>query len=113
MKKIVILLVFCLTLFIGKDFAQCVNADFSQGNFNGWTGSTGDNDYNSYYNIIPGIVLGIPNSPPSDSGRQTIMNMPGTDHNTGGLLSVLPPEGTSSARLGNEIVVLDYCSGGS
>jgi len=105
MKKIVILM-FCITLFIGKDFAQCVNADFSQGNFNGWTGSKGGNNYGSYVNIIQGIISGVPNSPPSDTNRQTIMNVPGTDHNTGDLLSVLPPGGTSSARLGNESVAL-------
>jgi len=115
MKKIVILLVFCMPLFTSKDFAQCANADFSQGNFNGWTGSTGDNYFNSYINIVPGIVGWVPNSPPSNPGRQTLMNAPGTDHNTGGALSVLPPNGTSSVRLGNEIVALGGgggCGGG-
>jgi len=110
MKKVVIL-IFCLTLYINNDFAQCINADFSQGNFTGWTGSTGDNSSSNYINIVPGIVAGVPNSAPSSSGRQTIMNIPGTDHNTGGALSVLPPGGTSSARLGNEIV--SSCAGGS
>ena len=99
---------FCFTFFyIGESFAQCVNADFSQGNFNGWTGSTGENIMGVYTNIVPGIVAGTPNSNPSNLGRQTIMNVPGTDHNTGGALSVLPPGGTSSCRLGNELVAYD------
>ena len=80
----------------------CVNADFSLNNFTNWSGSTGSNATGTYTNLTPGIVAGIPNSPPSTTGRQTIMNLPGTDPNTGNLLSVLPPGGSNSCRLGNE-----------
>ncbi len=102
MKKTLILL-FCLVLIFNKNFAQvsCVNADFSLGNFNYWTGSTGDNDLGNYVNITPGIVQGTTNSGPLDVGQQTIINAAGTDPNTGGALSVLPPGGTSCCRLGN------------
>src|SRR3989338_1103001 len=68
--------------------STCPNADFGQGNFSFWQGTTGtyaDPDQN----------LGIVN------GRHTIMNAPGIDPFTCGGLNVLPPGGTSSARLGN------------
>lgn len=68
--------------------STCPNADFSQGNFSFWQGTTG-----TYTN--PNQALGIV------AGRHTIMNAPGIDPFTCGGLSVLPPGGTSSARLGN------------
>ena len=106
--------IFIVVLFLFKDsIAQntCVNADFSFNNFSNWTGSTGQNSTGTYINSVPGIVPGIPNSPPSSAGRQTIMNLPGTDPNTGNLLSVLPPGGTTSCRLGNELAAA--CVGGN
>jgi gliding motility-associated-like protein len=68
--------------------STCPNADFSQGNFSFWQGTTG-----TYAN--PNQALGIV------PGRHTIMNAPGIDPFTCGGLSVIPPGGTSSARLGN------------
>ncbi len=76
-------------------FAQlssCANADFEQGSFANWTGTTGICcPINS---ITPGIV----------PGRHTIMTGPGTDPNTNGALTVVAPGGLFSARLGNDQV---------
>jgi PKD repeat protein len=107
MKKIILLL-FSFAIFISESIAQntCVNADFSSGDFTNWVGSIGENDTGTYINTIAVIVMGTQNSPPSDTGRQTIMNQAGTDPNTGNLLNVLPPGGVSSCRIGN-----DLCSG--
>ena len=60
---------------------------FEQNNLSNWTGYTGD-----YYNPAssPGIV----------SGQHTIMTG-GTDPNSCGGLTCVPPGATSSARLGN------------
>jgi hypothetical protein len=98
-----LLILLCLVLLTDKGFSQCPNSDFSMGNFTYWVGSFGDNDYGTYNGITPGFLVGTPNSPPSDPGQQTIMNIPGTDPNTGGLLSVIPPGGSSSCRLGNDL----------
>jgi len=68
--------------------STCPNADFSQSNFAYWQGSTG-----TYAN--PGAALGIV------AGRHTIMSAPAIDPFTCGGLNVIPPGGTSSARLGN------------
>ncbi|MFH0864989.1 MAG: PKD domain-containing protein [Bacteroidota bacterium] len=100
MKKITIFL-FCLIFFTVKGFSQCPNADFSMGDFSYWSGSTGMNSGGDYSSIVNGIVQGITNSGPFDNGQQTIINAPGTDPNTGNALSVLPPGGSSCARLGN------------
>ena len=69
----------------------CPNADFSFQDFTNWQGFTGT--YNACC-PTPGIV----------PGRHTIMNVPGTDHNTGNLLSILPPGLSVGARLGNQSV---------
>jgi gliding motility-associated-like protein len=103
MKKLLLFL-FCLVLFTSEGFTQCVNADFSSGSFLNWSGSTGDlGSAGDYTNIVAGFVTGTPNSLPSTTGQHTIMNAPGTDPNTGGGLSVIPPGGTSSCRLGNDL----------
>lgn len=82
-----------------------LNADFSSGNYTGWTGSIAtNNSAGDYSNVVAGIVAGTPNSLPSGSGQQTIMNIAATDPNTGGALSVIPPSGTSSCRIGNDKV---------
>jgi gliding motility-associated-like protein len=114
MKKIILLLFF-LTIIIGKNSAQnsCINADFSQGDFTNWTGSTGQNSGGTYINSTLGIVAGIPNSLTyaTATGQQTIMSLPGTDPNTGNILSVLPPGGGNSCRLGNPRAA--GCDGGN
>ena len=99
-------------LFANKAHSQCVNPDFSTGTFTSWTGSVGEhtsagNDYTS----MTGMVIGTPNSSPFTAGQQTIMNAPGTDPNTQGLLSVIPPTGGSCCRLGNAQV--ESCDGAS
>jgi len=103
-RRFLISIVFFNMVFLINSSAQnaCFNADFSTGNFSNWTGSTGMNSAGDYSSIVTGIVQGVTNSGPTDPGRQTIMNLPGTDPNTGGLLSVLPPGGGPCARLGNE-----------
>jgi gliding motility-associated-like protein len=94
-------------------FAQtdCANSDFSSGNFTNWSGSNGDNDYSTYTNIVNGMIVGTPNSNASNTGRQTLMNQPGTDYNTGNALSVIPPGGSYSCRLGNDLC--SSCEGGN
>ncbi len=97
---------------INETSAQCTNADFSSNNFTNWTGSTGNvGSAGDYSSVVNGLVIGTPNSAPSTNGRHTIMNQPGTDPNTGNVLSVLPPNGTNSIRLGNEVV--SECAGGN
>ncbi|NTW31164.1 MAG: PKD domain-containing protein [Bacteroidetes bacterium] len=66
----------------------CLNADFSLGDFTGWNAYTGS--FGSCCNTL-GVV----------ADRHTIISSPGTDPNTGGALSVLPPGETTCARLGN------------
>lgn len=101
MKKFTIFL-FCLMFFAIKGNTQCINADFSSASFTNWWGSTGGNSAGSYSSEVVGFNIGTPNSLPSDPGQHTIINAPGTDPNTGGALSVLPPGGSSCCRLGNE-----------
>jgi len=86
------LIIILVSLILSKSNVNaqgCPNADFSQGNFNNWTGFTGN-----YYN--PAINTGIVN------GRHTIMTGPGTDPYTCGGLPLVPPGSTFSARLGND-----------
>ena len=108
MRKLVlniIMIFFVLSqLFIGNNIsAQCVNADFSLGDFTNWTGSVGENQSGVYavtgISMVPGTSNTI--SYATALGRQTIMNQPNTDPNTANMLSVLPPNGSSSCRLGN------------
>jgi hypothetical protein len=108
MKNIFILIgIILLGINVSTAQNSCANADFSSGDFTNWTGSTGDAmSGGDYTNVIQGLVIGTPNSLPSDIGQQTLMTLAGTDPNTGNGLSVLPPNGTNSVRLGN-----DLCSG--
>jgi gliding motility-associated-like protein len=102
MKKLTLLLCCFPLLFINKVHAQCANADFSYGNFTNWTGSVGEHtSAGDDYTAMTGMIIGTPNSSPFTAGQQTIMNKPGTDPNTKNLLSVLPPGGSYSCRLGN------------
>ncbi|HNW96895.1 MAG TPA: PKD domain-containing protein [Bacteroidales bacterium] len=111
MKKLFVLIYcFAFALYINESKAQCVNADFSLGDFTNWTGSTGENISGVYSNLVAGIVAGTINSLPSTPGRQTIINAPGTDPNTQNLLSVLPPA-WYSCRLGNDLC--SQCVGGN
>ena len=81
---------------------SCANTDFSMGDFTNWTGSVGEHtSAGDDYTSMTGMIIGTPNSSPFTAGQQTIMNAPGTDINTLNLLSVIPPGGTSSCRLGN------------
>jgi trimeric autotransporter adhesin len=100
MKKFSILFFF-FAIFSNTIYSQCINADFSSGDLSYWDGSTGENSGGDYSSIVAGLVQGTTNSGPTDPGRQTIINAAGTDPNTGGALSVLPPGGTSCCRLGN------------
>ena len=103
MKKIAIILC-CIALFTYKSHSQsaCPNSDFSMNNFTDWTGSVGEHtSAGNDYTAMTGMVIGVPNQSPFGNGQQTIMNTPGTDPNTGGLLSVLPPSGGNSCMLGN------------
>lgn len=103
MKRLALLLC-CIPLFAGKVHSQCANADFSYGNFTNWTGSVGENDGTTSglgYTAKVAMIIGTPNSSPYTAGQQTIMNHAGTDPNTQNLLSVLPPGGNYSCRLGN------------
>jgi len=113
MKKIAILLCF-IALFSNKIFPQCVNADFSLDSFTpGWTGSTGEytSGGDNYTIQVNGISANPDNSGPFSAGQQTIMTAPGTDPMTNGGLSVLPPGGGYSCRLGNALY--EDCDAGS
>lgn len=116
--KIHFLLYIFLILCVYTSYAQvsCVNADFSLNNFTNWTGSTGGikDTLKGYQPIVPGLVIGPPNCHPYYESASlplgashTIMNQPGTDPNTENKLSVLPPNGSNSVRLGNSRV--GYC----
>ena len=94
MKKFLFTQIIFVLLFTNfSAFSQngCPNADFSFQDFTNWQGFTGT--YGACC-PTPGIV----------AGRHTIMNVPGTDANTGNLLSVLPPGLSVGARLGNQNV---------
>lgn len=77
------------TLLPAQLSSYCTNSGFELGNFNNWTGETG--------NCCPvntqtvGIV----------AGRHTIMTGNGTDPNTNNVVPVVCPGSTYSARLGN------------
>lgn len=104
-QKFLFLFVTVFLIFItGKGYSQCINADFSMGDFTNWTGSTGLNSGGNYSSEVAGLNIGNSNSLPMDPGQQTIMTMPATDPNTGGALNVIPPNGAYSCRLGNENV---------
>jgi gliding motility-associated-like protein len=84
---------FILIFFLFSSFllsAQCPNANFEQGNFSNWTGSTGDCCPIDLFNN--GIV----------NGRHTIMTGNGTDPNTCNTVPVVAPGGLFSAQLGND-----------
>lgn len=90
-----VLVVFFLFFWVGlfypkQGYAQCVNSDFSFGDFTNWTGSTAENILGVWTNQIPGIEQGIPNLL---GGRQTLMTVSAIDPNTAGGLNVLPPGG--------------------
>jgi gliding motility-associated-like protein len=79
-----------IALFYQFSFGQgCPNANFSQNNFNAWSGFTGN--YNN-----PGQTPGIVN------GRHTIINAQAVDPYSCGGLNMIPPGATSSCRLGND-----------
>lgn len=88
-------LIWLFLLFLSfSSFGQstCPNADFEQGNFNGWTGYRGG--CCPITANIPGIV----------NGRHTIMSGGGMDPFSNGTLPVVAPGGVYSARLGNSNV---------
>jgi len=73
---------------------NCINSDFSLGNFNNWSGTTGTvpNGGGTPYDV-PGFVI----------GQHQILSTPGLDPNTGNVLSYPPPGSTSVCMLGNNI----------
>jgi len=77
----------------------------------GWTGTTGTYALGVYTATGP-MVIGTPNSNTyaTDLGRQTLMTLPATDPETQNQLSVLPPGGGYSVRLGNPRTA--SCDGG-
>lgn len=82
MRKIALLLC-CIPLFVNKIHSQCVNPDFSSGDFTSWTGSVGEHtSAGTDYSAVTGMIIGTPNQSPYAAGQQTIMNMPATDPNT-------------------------------
>jgi len=102
MKKIIILLFF--TFISSISFSQCVNADFSLGNFSNWTGSVGTySATNGVYSSTGAMVIGTvnQNTYATDMGRQTIITQPLADPETQNVLIETPPSGGYSCRLGN------------
>lgn len=97
-----------LPFLVQAQYSNCVNMDFSAGNFTNWTGYTscypfdtpGSNVANPGNNGVPPIAnyyytKGIVN------GRQTIMISPTADPFTCGNLMTIPPGEKYAARLGN------------
>lgn len=78
-----------------RAFTQnCPNSNFSQGNFNNWTGTTGTTpSYTGTPYDIPGFV----------AGQHTIITTSSADLNTGGAISTIPQGATSSCMLGNDV----------
>lgn len=72
---------------------NCPNSNFSEGNFNNWTGTTGTiSGLGSPYDV-PGFV----------AGQHTIITSSTPDLNTGGAISTIPLGATSSCMLGNAV----------
>ena len=92
-----------------SSFGQCVNANFENCDFTGWTGSTskgpsGKTPSYSYPFRYPGLVIGPVNEPANGNPEtsQVIMTS-GNDVIVGAAIPVLFPDGgTCSARLGNQ-----------
>lgn len=98
-KKNVVRLIFIgLALTCGNLYSQiqpaCPNANFAQGGFNNWQGSTGTYDATAG-DWDPFQVNGVVN------GRHTLLSTAGTDPFTCGGLQILPPGSFVVARLGN------------
>ena len=110
------LFILFLVLSVKISRAQCNNADFSSGNFTGWTGTyclsgqqVSGNCYTPYPFLISGLNQGALNAGPTGTGQynQWIMNS-GSDVNllalSGGTVNlpvVWPGGATNSALLGN------------
>src|ERR1035437_3544215 len=107
MKKIfqkLTIVLFILFANMNNSMSQCFNADFSNGDFTNWVGSTAENSGGNYSNIVNGVIAGTINSMPNNTGQQTIINNTALmDPNTGGLLRMTPPNGAPSCRLGNDL----------
>lgn len=88
---------FCFSLFVlvnSISVAQnCPNSNFSEGNFNNWTGTTGTTPGLGSPYDVPGFVV----------GQHTIITSSTPDPNTGGAISTIPPGATSSCMLGNTV----------
>ena len=89
------LLSFCLILLTSNwSVAQnCPNSNFSEGNFNHWTGTTGSTPSLGTPYDFPGFVV----------GQHTIITSASLDLNTGGAISTVPPGATSSCMLGDAV----------
>jgi gliding motility-associated-like protein len=87
-------LLICMMMFTSQrsysQLSSCVNADFEQGTFVNWTGTTGT------CCPITSTTVGIV------PGRHTIMSGLGSDPNTNGAVPIVAPGGQYSARLGND-----------
>lgn len=92
-----------LTPLSSQVMPPCTNMNFEAGNFNGWTGSIGDNSLNSngpLQNIVPGIFSTTMDAALTDcSARHTIMSAAGGNEPCGGF-PVVAPGGNFSVRLG-------------
>lgn len=90
--KYTLLLLFLFLTHLVSSQETGYNLDFETGSFLGWIGGTGHvgEDSMTEYKIV--------------KGRQTIMKKNVTDSNTCDMISVIPPGGKFSARLGNDNV---------
>ena len=83
----------------------CVNMDFEQGSFNGWTGYIGDNTVSSngpLQNIVNGLFSTTNDALLSDcNARHTIMTLASGNDPCGGFPTVAPG-GNYSCRLGEQ-----------
>lgn len=88
LAKRIVAAILCMQQSTALAQSTCPNSDFSQGSFTDWQSYTG-------MYVAPAQVAGLV------TGRHTVMTVPAIDPFTCGGLNVIPPGGTTSARLGN------------
>lgn len=87
----VILFILTITFVYSQN---CPNSDFSAGNFSNWQGRQGTLNTPATFNF-PTAGISVPN-------YHQVITVPGTDPNTGGVLQLIPPGYTSSARINSQ-----------
>lgn len=90
----IILAVFVIFICLNSFSQNCLNSNFSQGNFNNWSGTTG---------TVPGIGGTPYDIPGFVIGQHEIISSTIFDPNTGSSLTVPPPGSNFVCKLGNDV----------